>query len=50
MRNPAHPRPLIKERALHEPENEMSIKKELMAKAGICMEIVFTSLKAGADF
>jgi len=28
----------------------MLIKKELMAKAGICMEIVFTSLKAGAKF
>jgi hypothetical protein len=28
----------------------MLIKKELMAKAGICLEIVFTSLKAGAKF
>jgi hypothetical protein len=35
---------------LHEPQNEMLIKKELMTKAGICLEIVFTSLQAGAKF
>jgi hypothetical protein len=34
----------------HEPQNEMLIKKELMAKARICLEIVFTSLQAGAKF
>jgi len=42
--------PLKKERMLHEPHNEWLIKSELMAKAGICLKIVFTSLKAGADF
>jgi len=47
--NPAHSRPLKKERMLHEPQNERLIKSELMAKAGICLEIVFISLKAGAD-
>jgi hypothetical protein len=50
MRKLAHPRPLKKERMLHEPHNEWLIKSELMAKAGICLKIVFTSLKAGADF
>ena len=50
MRNLDHPRPLKKERMLHEPQNERLIKSELMAKAGICLEIVFTSLKAGANF
>jgi hypothetical protein len=34
----------------HEPQNEMLIKKELMAKARIYLEIVFTSLKGGAKF
>jgi len=34
----------------HEPQNKMRIKKELLAKAGIYLEIVFTSLKAGAKF
>jgi hypothetical protein len=28
----------------------MLLKKDLMAKARICLGIVFTSLKAGADF
>ena len=46
----AHSRTLKKERMLHEPQKERLIKQELMAKAGICLEIVFTSLKAGADF
>jgi len=35
---------------LHEPQNEMLIKQELMAKARIYLEIVFTSLKGGAKF
>jgi hypothetical protein len=28
----------------------MLLKKDLMAKAGICLEIVSTRLKAGDDF
>jgi hypothetical protein len=35
---------------LHEPQHEKLIKKELMAKAEGFSEIVFTSLKAGANF
>jgi len=35
---------------LHEPKNERLIKQELMAKAGICMGIMFSSLKSGAKF
>jgi len=46
----AHPHPLKKERTLHEPQIEILIKRELMAKAGICIVIVHTSLKAGAKF
>ena len=30
--------------------NRNVVKKDLMAKARICLEIVFTSLKAGSDF
>ncbi len=28
----------------------MLLKKDLMAKAGVCLGIVFSSLKAGSDF
>jgi hypothetical protein len=50
LENLAHPRPLRKERTLHEPQHEKLIKKELMAKAEVFSEIVITSLKAGAKF
>jgi hypothetical protein len=49
-RNPAHPRPLKKEQMFHEPQIEKLIRIRIMAKARILFEIVFTSLKAGANF
>ena len=48
QRTSAHPRPLKKERRLREPKDEMLMKDELMAKAGILSEIIITSLKVGA--
>jgi hypothetical protein len=39
-----------KEQMFHEPQIEKLIRIRIMAKARILFEIVFTSLKAGANF